>query len=266
MDSKPATESVVSIKGLRMSFGDFEALKGIDLEVGRGEVVGYIGPNGAGKSTTVKILLGIQTGFEGEVRVLGEDIRAENPAYKRRVGYVPETPDLYDSLTAQEYISFIGQLYGLSAAEASHRGFELMDLLEVGYVYDSRISSFSKGMKQKLLISAALVHDPDVLFLDEPMSGLDANSILVFKEILSELAKAGKTVFYSSHMMDVVEKVSSRIILIAEGRVLGDGSFEELKAQSHQASLEGVFGELTGFEGQEKIARSFVGVMRGEEP
>jgi ABC-2 type transport system ATP-binding protein len=261
---KKAMESVVSIKGLTMRYGDFEALKGIDLEVGRGEVVGYIGPNGAGKSTTVKILLGIQRDFGGEVRVLGEDIRGEDPSYKRHVGYVPETPDLYDSLTAREYVTFIGELYGLAAEEASHRGFELMDLLEVGHVYDSRISSFSKGMKQKLLITAGLIHDPDLLFLDEPMSGLDANSVLVFKEILAELAAAGKTVFYSSHMRDVVEKVSSRIVLIAEGRVLGDGTFEELKELSHQASLEGVFGELTGFGRQDEIAGDFVKVMRGE--
>ncbi|MGB4649769.1 MAG: ABC transporter ATP-binding protein, partial [Acetivibrionales bacterium] len=222
-------EVVISIRDLRMSFGENEVLKGIDMDIYKGQIIGYIGPNGAGKSTTVKLMLGILNGYEGEIRIFGDDISNGSVEYKRRIGYVPESAEVYESLTAQEYLTFVGELYGLDHETADAKASRLMALFGIEDVYTSRISTYSKGMRQKLLIISSLLHDPDILFFDEPMSGLDANSVMVFKEIMSSLAARGKTIFYSSHIMDVVEKISSRIILVNEGRIIADGTFDELK-------------------------------------
>lgn len=262
-DYQPRTkELAVSIRDLKMSYGDNEVLKGINLEIPRGQIIGYIGPNGAGKSTTVKILLGILDGYQGEVRVLGEDIAKGGIDYKKKIGYVPETAEIYDSLSAREYLTFIGALYGLDDALADNKAQRLMTLFDIGDVYTARISSYSKGMKQKVLIIASLLHNPDILFLDEPLSGLDANSVLVFKEIMTELAAAGKTIFYSSHIMEVVEKISDRIIMLSGGNIVADGSFDELKATSSGGSLEEIFNQLSGFSQHTEIARAFLSVIK----
>lgn len=254
--------SVITIKDLRMRYGDKQVLKGINLEVPGGQIIGYIGPNGAGKSTTVKILLGIVEGYEGEVRVFGEDISTGNVAYKKRIGYVPETADLYDSLTAQEYLTFIGEIYGMDAQTVDGKAQRLMELFGVGNVYHSRISSFSKGMKQKVLIISSLLHNPDILFFDEPLSGLDANSVMVFKEVITELAAQGKTIFYSSHIMEVVQKISDRIILLNGGQIVADGTFSQLQEQCREGSLEDIFNQLTGFSQYDEIAKSFISTMK----
>ena len=256
------SESVVSIRDLRMNYGDREVLKGINLEIQGGQIIGYIGPNGAGKSTTVKILLGILEGFRGEVRVFGEDISTGSIEYKKRIGYVPETAEMYDSLTAQEYLTFIGEIYGMDFDTVDSKAKKLMSLFGIGEVYTSRISSFSKGMKQKVLIIASLLHNPDILFFDEPLSGLDANSVMVFKEIITELAAQGKTIFYSSHIMEIVEKISDRIILINNGEIVADGTFPELQEKCSEGSLEDIFNQLTGFNQYKEIAHSFISVLK----
>lgn len=255
-------ESVVSIKDLKMSFGVKQVLKGINLEIQSGQIIGYIGPNGAGKSTTVKILLGILQGFEGQVKVFGEDIASGNIEYKKKIGYVPETADIYDTLTAREYLTFIGELYGMNSESVDHKAEKLMKLFEIGDNYNSRISSFSKGMKQKVLIISSLLHNPDLLFFDEPLSGLDANSVMIFKEIITELAAQGKTIFYSSHIMEVVERISDRIILINGGEIVADGGFAELQSKSSEGSLEEIFNELTGFNQHKEIASEFISVLK----
>jgi len=252
------TEKVLSIKDLTMSYGSKKVLNGIDLEVHRGEIIGYIGPNGAGKSTTVKIMLGLIEGYKGKVEVFGEDISTGTYTYKRKIGYVPENAEVYDNLTASEYLTLMGELYGLDQKFAEHKAYSLMTYFGMEKVFHSRISSYSKGMKQKVLIISSLLHDPDLLFWDEPLSGLDANSMMIIKEILIQLANQGKTIFYSSHIMDVVEKISSRIILLAEGRVIADGTFEELQNQSKEGSLEQIFNQLTGFNEHKSIAEKFV--------
>ncbi|MBP2022947.1 ABC-2 type transport system ATP-binding protein [Clostridium punense] len=251
----------VEIKNLSMSYGEKRVLKGINLEIHQGEIIGYIGPNGAGKSTTIKIILGIVHGYQGEVKILGQDISKDSKEYKRRIGYVPEIADIYDSLTAREYLTFIGELYGLTFEKADVKAEKLMELLGIKDSYNSRISSFSKGMKQKVLIISSLLHNPDILFLDEPLSGLDANSVMVVKEILFHLSKQGKTIFYSSHIMDVVEKISNRIILLNNGEVVADGSFNELKENIKEGTLEQIFNQLTGFNQYETIAEEFVSVV-----
>lgn len=254
-------ESVISIKDLKMNFGDKQVLKGINLEIQSGQIIGYIGPNGAGKSTTVKILLGILEGFQGKVKVFGEDIATGSINYKKRIGYVPETAELYDTLTAQEYLAFIGEIYGIDPILVHRKAKKLMSLFGVEEFYHTRISSFSKGMKQKVLIIASLLHNPDILFFDEPLSGLDANSVMIFKEIITELAEQGKTIFYSSHIMEVVEKISDRIILIKDGEVIADGTFMELQEKNSEGSLEEIFNQLTGFNQYKEIAQSFISVL-----
>lgn len=256
-----ARECILSMKDLSMNYGDGLVLKAINLEVYRGQIVGYIGPNGAGKSTTVRIILGLQEGYFGEVRLFGEDIRTSGVSYKKRIGYVPETAEVYDTLTAREYLTFSGECYGMEEERAERKARLLMEQFGLAHAMDARLSSFSKGMRQKVLIISSLLHNPDLLFFDEPLSGLDANSVLVFKEILARLSEQGKTVFYSSHIMDVVEKISHRIVLLSDGYIAADGSFDELKEQNKEGTLEEIFNQLTGFHEHEKIARDFVSIV-----
>lgn len=255
-------QEVLMIANLTKSYGNKEILKGVNLSVTRGEIIGYIGPNGAGKSTTIKIILGMERDYGGEVRLFGENIEQDSIEYKRRIGYVPEIADVYDNLTGYEYLTFIGQLYGLDLDTAANKSQALMELFGVGEAYHARISSYSKGMRQKLLIISSLLHNPDILFLDEPINGLDANSVMIFKEILAQLAAQGKTIFYSSHLMDVVEKISSRIILLHDGKVAADGTFEQLQADSTGGTLEAIFNQLTDFHNYKEIGEQFVAVVQ----
>lgn len=258
-------EPIITIRGLEKSFGTKKVLKGIDLDVYSGQIIGYIGPNGAGKSTTVKIMLGLIEQYAGEVKIFGQNISSGNVEYKKKIGYVPEIADIYDNLTGREYLTFIGELYGLDIDVADKKAEKLMELFSLKDVYNSRISSYSKGMRQKVVIISSLLNNPDILFLDEPLSGMDANSVMVFKEVLAELASQGKTIFYSSHIMEVVEKISSRIVLINDGQVVADGSFDELKEKSMEGSLEGIFNELTGFNEHKEIAEEIVSVVQEVE-
>lgn len=255
-------EVILSLQGLTKSYGTKDVLKGIDLTVQRGQIIGYIGPNGAGKSTTIKILLGLEGDYSGKVEIFGEEVTDKNIDYKRKIGYVPEIAELYDNLTAMEYLTFIGELYGLDLNTADEKAQKLMKVFGMEEVYHARIASYSKGMRQKVLIISSLLHNPDLLFLDEPLSGLDANSVMVFKEILAVLVAQGKTIFYSSHIMDVVEKISNRIILINDGKIVADGSFHELQEQNKEGTLEQIFNQLTGFDEYKELAEEFVAIVK----
>jgi len=245
---------LISIRNLKKSYGTGasvnEVLKGIDLEIFPGQIIGYIGPNGAGKSTTVKILCGIIPDFEGEIEVHGLDLRTQSFEIKKRIGYVPEIGALYDLLTPNEYLSFIGNLYGIDEHVLLTRIGHLLIFFGMEKHADQRMDTFSKGMKQKILIISGIINNPDILFLDEPLSGLDANAVILVKELLMRLAAEGKTIFYSSHLMDVVEKISDRVILINNGVVVADGSFETLKTEN-AGTLEKLFAQLTGNESNE---------------
>ncbi len=254
-------EEIIKIRNLNKSYGSKRVLSDINLDIHKGELIGYIGPNGAGKSTTVKIMLGLIEEYYGDIEIFGENIRKNSVDYKMKIGYVPESGEIYDNLTAREYLGFIGELYGMDYEVATDKGGKLMDLFGIKSVYDSRINSYSKGMKQKVIIIASLLNDPDILFLDEPLSGIDANSVMVFKEVLSELVKRGKTIFYSSHIMEVVEKLSSRIILLKDGKIVADGTMDQLKDELPEGSLEEIFNKLTGFNEHEKIAKDIVSIM-----
>lgn len=256
------TSPVIILRGLKKTYDkEVYVLEGIDLDIYPGQIIGYIGPNGAGKTTTVKILIGMLPDFEGEVSVFGHDVASHPLEVKQRIGYVPETAALYDTLTPMEYLRFVGEIYGLDAEECRVRAEHMLQLFALDDSKNARMNTFSKGMKQKVLIVAGLIHDPDLLFLDEPLAGLDANTALVIKEILAQLAAAGKTIFYCSHVMDVVERICDRIIIIDKGVVVANGTFDELQAMDKELSLERIFTRLTGSSGHADKAREFISVF-----
>lgn len=240
------TDNCIEIKNLKKSFRKNEVLKGIDLNISAGEVIGYLGSNGAGKSTTVKILCGLIRQFEGEVSILGHNLRTDDLEIKKRIGYIPENAVVYEQLTPVEYLEFVSTLYGMQPDIAHRKITELLELFEMKSHNNERIISFSKGMKQKIHIISGLLHNPDILFMDEPLNGLDANAVIIVKEIITQLAREGKTIFYCSHLMDIVEKISSRIVLIDGGRIIANGTVEQLKQDSGSTSLEELFSKLTG--------------------
>ncbi|MFT3701999.1 MAG: ABC transporter ATP-binding protein [Agriterribacter sp.] len=255
--------SILEIHQLKKQYGGNYVLKGIDLSVKEPHIIGYIGPNGAGKSTTIKILSGIIDDFEGEAHVLGMDVRKDAIDIKKRIGYIPEQAALYDVLTPMEYLKFTGRLYQLEDSTIQKKSLELLQLFELGDKANERMNGFSKGMRQKVLLISGLMHNPEIIFLDEPLSGLDANAVILVKELLSQLKLAGKTLFYSSHIMDVVEKISDRIIIINKGEMIADGTFESLKASAEKGSLENIFTALTGgSEHNASTAGAFIDILK----
>lgn len=257
-------ESILEINQLVKQFDGKVVLKEVTFAVQPGEIIGYIGPNGAGKSTTVKIILGMLEKDGGSIKIFGEPIESKDVSYKSRIGYVPENADLYETLTAREYLLFIGELYGMKEEDILTKSEQMMGALGIKEALNSRLSSFSKGMRQKVLIISSLMHNPDILFWDEPLSGLDANSVQVIKELLWKLKKDGKTIFYSSHVMDTVEKLSDRILILNDGEVVADGPFEELKEEA-DGTLEQLFNTLTGFDQHGLLADQFLQAMKGDE-
>lgn len=259
-------EPIITIKNLKKSYdGKNYVLSGIDVDIYPGQIIGYIGPNGAGKTTTVKILIGMLPDFEGQVTVFGNDVRKNPVEVKKRIGYVPETAALYDTLTPLEYLRFVGQIYEISQEVILSRTKKMLELFGLKDHLNVRMNSFSKGMKQKILVTAGMIHDPDILFLDEPLTGLDANTAMVIKEIFSQLAAEGKTIFYCSHVMDVVERICHRIIIIDKGTIIANGSFDELQEMNKGKSLEGIFSQLTGSTGHAAKAGEFISAFHSEQ-
>ncbi|MVN90813.1 ABC transporter ATP-binding protein [Mucilaginibacter aquatilis] len=236
---------LIQIRNLSKSYGSKLVLKNLSLDIYPGQVIGYIGPNGAGKSTTVKILTGLIPEFEGEVLVNGISMQSNPQEIKKLIGYVPENAELYEVLTPMEYLDFIGKLYNMEDEQLHSRASRLLTAFGLGNNKDDRMDTFSKGMRQKVLLISGIIHNPQIIILDEPLSGLDANAVIMIKELIMRLSQEGKTIFYCSHVMDVVEKVSDRILLINKGEIIADGTFESLK-QNHADTLERVFAKLTG--------------------
>jgi ABC-2 type transport system ATP-binding protein len=254
MNSHP----IVEINNLQKKYGQKQVLHGINLQITSGQIIGYIGPNGAGKSTTIKIICGLITEYDGEIKVFGKDLRTQTLEIKKQVGYIPENAVLYESLTPMEFMEFIGEIRNLNPEQTHEKAETLMNIFEMQSNLNQRISTFSKGMRQKVLICASLLHNPDLIFMDEPLSGLDANSVIMVKEMLIHLAHEGKTIFYSSHLMDVVEKISDRIILIDQGKVIADGSLDELNRIADDENLEKMFTRLTGNTNHGEKAEAFI--------
>lgn len=254
---------IIEIDRLKKKYGDKYVLKNINLSVDAGHILGYIGPNGAGKSTTIKILCGIIEDFEGEVSVFGLDIRRHAPEIKERIGYIPEQASLYDVLTPVEYLRFVGKLYAMNEDSIHKKSWELLRIFGLADKAETRMNTYSKGMKQKVLLISGLIHNPEIIFLDEPLAGLDANAVILVKEILAQLKESGKTIFYSSHIMDVVEKICDRIMIIDKGEIIADGSFDSLQSLGETSSLENIFTKLTG-SGQlnSSTAKEFINVLK----
>lgn len=240
-------EPIIKMRGLSKHYGDKQVLRDISLDIYPGQIIGYIGPNGAGKSTTVKILTGIITDFEGEVMIDGKPLRENVLHVKSITGYIPELAELYDLLTPYEYLMFVGKLHHMSDALIEERATRMLRSFGLGENMHQRMDSFSKGMRQKVLLTSGLLHNPSIVILDEPLSGLDANAVIMVKELLQVLKSEGKTIFYCSHMMDVVEKVSDRVVLIDGGRIVADGTINELRGENG-GSLEQIFAKLTAKE------------------
>jgi ABC-2 type transport system ATP-binding protein len=227
-------------------YGSRVALRDLTLHVGAGEIVGFLGPNGAGKSTTVKILTGMIKPDRGRAVVAGFDVMRDPLEVKKRVGYVPESAALYESLSAREYLDLIASLHHLPVAATRPRIEELLERFGLAEAIDQRLSEFSKGMKQKVLIVAALIHRPEVVFLDEPLTGLDAGAALVVKELIRGLAAQGRTIFFCSHVLEVVERICTRIVIINNGQMIADGVPADIAAAAGVATLEDAFIALTG--------------------
>ena len=252
---------MIETENLSREYGNRVALHPLTLRVERGEILGFLGPNGAGKSTTVKLLTGMIKPTGGRAKVAGFDVATHPLEVKRRIGYVPESAALYESLTAREFLQVIASLYHEPAASAAHRIEELLDRFDLSAAKDQRLSEFSKGMKQKVVIASALMHRPDVLFLDEPLTGLDANAALVVKELMRSLAAQGRTIFFCSHVLEVVERICSRIVIIDNGRAIADGTPAAIAAQGHAASLEEAFVALTGARDTSRVTQELLDAL-----
>jgi len=235
----------------------------VTFTVEPGEVLGYLGPNGSGKSTTVRMLTGVLDPTSGEVRYLGRGIRENLLEYKRVLGYVPEEPFLYPYLTGREYLQLCGRLRGLPEGAMNEKIDAMLELFKLYGDRHSPISAYSKGMKQKILISAALLHDPEVILFDEPLSGLDVTAAMVFRHLVAGLARAGKIILYSSHVLEVVEKVCTRVLILRRGRVAAHDSVDRLRSVLALPSLEDVFSQLAAQEDPEEVAGELLAAIRG---
>ncbi len=254
----------IRIEKLSKSYDGNPALRGIDLVVEPGQVLGYLGPNGAGKTTTVRILTATLEPDGGRAFVCGFDTGKHPLEVKRRVGYVPETAFLYETMTPMEYGRFVGRLHGLDEALLEKRLLVALEIFGLFANRDDLMASFSKGMKQKVLILTALFHNPPVVILDEPLNGLDANAALLLKEIIASLSARGRTVFYCSHLLDVVEKICHRVVILKEGRVLADGTLEEVRSQAGTGSIEAAFSAMTSTTDWAALATDFIDAMDRE--
>jgi ABC-2 type transport system ATP-binding protein len=255
-------ETIVGFDQVVFSYDYIEVLHRISFSLARGEVVGLLGPNGAGKSTTIKIIAGILAALGGSVTVAGLPLPERAVDVKQRIGYVPEAAVLFESLTGQEFLELSGRLHGVAEETLQMRIREILEVFGLASDRSSRLDTYSKGMRQKVLIAAALLHDPELILLDEPLSGLDVNAAIMIKDLIAALAAAGKTILYSSHVLDVVEKVCDRVLIIYRGNLIADGSLESLKASTHQESLEDIFRTLTHSESSDPGVARIVAALR----
>ena len=253
---------MLEARSLTKCYSSIPAVNNVSFSIERGQVLGYLGPNGSGKSTTVKMITGLLEPTRGQILFDGVSIRADLVGYKRRLGYVPEEPNLYPHLTGLEYLDLIGCLRGLNDDAVARKSKDLLELFSLSPARHSPIASYSKGMRQRLLIAAALLHNPDIMVFDEPLSGLDVTTALVFRKLVATLAAEGKVILYSSHVLEVVEKVCSHVLVLHKGNVVGHSSIEEIHGLASKPSLEQVFAELTQQTDTEVTARGIVDVMK----
>jgi len=253
---------MLELRDVSKSYRSIPAVEGVSFTLREGEVLGYLGPNGSGKSTTVKMVIGMTKPTKGKVLFRGRDIHEDLAGFRARLGYVPEEAQVYTHLSGLEYLELVGRLRGMSDGLIERKARRLLELLSLEKAQYSPMSEYSKGMKQRVLLAASLLHDPELLVFDEPLSGLDAVSARLFKDLLVELAARGKAILYISHVLEVVEQVCSRVIVIAKGKVLANAPPAELTSLMQLANLESVFAQLVRQKDTKSLARDLVGVMK----
>jgi ABC-2 type transport system ATP-binding protein len=254
--------NMLEVRNLVKRYNRVPVVDNVSFVIRPGEILGYLGPNGAGKSTTVKILTGLIDPTEGDILLDGRNVREDFVAFQRQMGYVPEESHLYPHLSGREYLQLVGRLRGLRRRVLEPRMDELLRIFSLWEDRHSPLSSYSKGMRQKILISGALIHNPRVLIFDEPFSGLDVTTAMVLRTLLHEMARQQRIVFYSSHVLEVVEKVCSRVLILRKGKVVAHDAVERLRDLMQQPSLENIFAQLTE---QEDPAEKVRGILTAIE-
>jgi ABC-2 type transport system ATP-binding protein len=253
---------MLEARTLTKFYNHLPAVSGVCFQIKPGEILGYLGPNGAGKSTTVKMLTGIIEPSEGQIFYNGVSVYDDFPAFQRRIGYVPEEPHLYPHLTGREYLQLVGRLRGMPRSYLEPKIDQFLRLFSLFSDGHAPLSSYSKGMRQKILLSGALLHNPEILILDEPFSGLDVTSAMVVRSLLKRLANEGKMIFYSSHVLEVVEKVCSTVLILRKGQVVAYDSISHLQELMNKPSLEGVFAQLAEVEDGDSVAGKIIEAMK----
>jgi len=241
---------VIELANVSKDYGKKRAVEDLSLAVPAGELFAFLGPNGAGKTTTIKMVAGLLRPTAGEIHVCGRPLGLDGVAIRARIAYVPDSPFLYEKLTGREFLRFVGQMYRVPRPRFKQRFEELVDRLEMAGFLDQLVETYSHGMKQRTVLGAALIHDPEVLLIDEPMVGLDPRTMRTVKDLMLEMTAAGRTVFMSTHTLDVAEAVADRIGIIHRGTLVAEGTLGSLRARaSHQSSLEDIFLGLTADSG-----------------
>jgi len=252
---------MLELRNVSKHFAGIPAVDRVSFSARAGEVTGYLGPNGSGKTTTMKMITGLIERTSGEILFQGQSIDDDPMAYKRRMGYVPEEPYLYNHLSGLEYLTMVAQLRGLPARAAPDQIDGLLHLLSLHGDRHASISGYSKGMRQKVLIAAALLHNPELILLDEPFSGLDVASALVLRSLIQELARRGKVVVFSSHELDTVERVSTRVVILHRGKLVADDSIERLRSLMELPTLEAIFSQLAVEQDTDSMARQIADLI-----
>jgi ABC-2 type transport system ATP-binding protein len=255
---------MITVSDLTKKFGEQTAVDSLSFHIEPGQIVGFLGPNGAGKSTTLRMLTGMLEPTSGSATICGFDLVTQTVDVKRSVGFVPDSGAVFESLTGLEYLTMVAALYGIPEAAAVERIRQFITFFDLGFdtLTDKLLGAYSKGMRRKVVITSALLHNPPVVFFDEPLDGLDANAAAGFKALIQMLAQEGKAIVYSSHILDVVERVCDRIIIIDKGRTLVDGAPDDLVAEHNTGTLERLFIQLTGGEEIERRAEDFARTFR----
>ena len=253
---------MLGIRSLTKRYNGIAAVENISFRIDPGEIVGYLGPNGSGKSTTVKTIVGLIEPSEGQILFQGRSILDDLPDFQSRLGYVPEEAALYPYMSGWEYLRMAGRLHGIPRRALDPKIDEFLRLFSLWDDRHCQIQSYSKGMRQKILLSTALLHNPEILILDEPLSGLYVTTALVLKDLMRGLAARGRLIFYSSHVLEVVERVCLRVIILRKGHMVADDAIERLRDRLHEESLEGVFAQLTSESRTAEVAEHILEVMQ----
>jgi ABC-2 type transport system ATP-binding protein len=262
--ASPGDNEMLSLETVTKRYGSFTAVRSLDLTVPKGRIFGFLGPNGAGKTTTIRMVAGVLLPSSGTIKIAGDDLASKAESAKSRIGYIPDRPYLYEKLTGSEFLSFVAGLWGRTGPETEARAARLLELFNLSQWKNELIESYSHGMRQKLLISSAFLHQPELIVVDEPMVGLDPKAARILKDLFRTYVDNGGTVFLSSHTLEVVEVLCDDLAIIHEGSVVARGTMEELRAQAQagEADLEEIFLKVTG---DDEVAE-MVATLREEDP